>query len=235
MLEREIEFERCFNFRDLGGYAGLGGKRVRWRRLYRSMSPQWMSEADVRRARSELNIGAVIDFRAERSAGSGSLGEPPTCRTVIPVLTSRSLPPETPTERVALLLTERNGPLYVQAIEFIAGQEAACLFHCQTGKDRTGLQAAVLLKLLGVSDADVLEDYMLSSAGFKRALALWRESDVPVPASGLAVEPPEGAWLQAMLDWLETRGGAEAHLLASGASPELLARFREAMLEEAIS
>ncbi len=37
------------------------------------------------------------------------------------------------------------------------------LFHCATGKDRAGWSAAALLMLLGVSDADVMTDYLLSN------------------------------------------------------------------------
>jgi len=37
------------------------------------------------------------------------------------------------------------------------------LFHCTAGKDRTGIVAAVLLRLLGVADDDVMADYLLSN------------------------------------------------------------------------
>ena len=72
---RIIEFERCFNFRDIGGYAGRDGRRVRWRRLFRSMTPQYMTEADVAKARG-LGITLVFDIRGPQ-ATSGPLGEPP--------------------------------------------------------------------------------------------------------------------------------------------------------------
>jgi len=37
------------------------------------------------------------------------------------------------------------------------------LFHCTAGKDRTGVVAAILLRLLGASDDDVAADYLLSN------------------------------------------------------------------------
>jgi protein-tyrosine phosphatase len=37
------------------------------------------------------------------------------------------------------------------------------LFHCTTGKDRTGWAAAALLLLLGVSDEQVMDDYLLTT------------------------------------------------------------------------
>jgi len=36
------------------------------------------------------------------------------------------------------------------------------LFHCSTGKDRTGVAAALLLMALGVSEEDIVKDYMRS-------------------------------------------------------------------------
>ena len=65
--DRVLTFEHCFNFRDLGGYAGLDGRPVRWRRLFRSMTPQYMSEADAV-AVAELKITLVIDFEGTSTA-----------------------------------------------------------------------------------------------------------------------------------------------------------------------
>ena len=37
------------------------------------------------------------------------------------------------------------------------------LFHCTAGKDRTGFAAAITLRLLGVPEETILEDYLLSN------------------------------------------------------------------------
>jgi len=37
------------------------------------------------------------------------------------------------------------------------------LFHCTTGKDRTGWAAAAMLLLLGVTEEDVMRDYLLTN------------------------------------------------------------------------
>lgn len=39
----------------------------------------------------------------------------------------------------------------------------AVLFHCTAGKDRTGILAALLLKLCGVCNEDILADYQVSA------------------------------------------------------------------------
>ena len=63
---RFITFEACCNFRDLGGYAGLHGRPVRWGRLFRSMTPEYMTESDASRAHG-LNISLLVDLRGERA------------------------------------------------------------------------------------------------------------------------------------------------------------------------
>jgi protein-tyrosine phosphatase len=61
----------------------------------------------------------------------------------------------------------------------IAESDAAALFHCTAGKDRTGWAAALLLHLAGVDDATILEDYLLtnsfSSTTREKYLGLVRE------------------------------------------------------------
>jgi AcrR family transcriptional regulator len=46
--------------------------------------------------------------------------------------------------------------------EIADGAHRPALFHCTTGKDRTGWAAAALLMLLGVGDDDVMTDYLLT-------------------------------------------------------------------------
>ena len=60
--DRLIPLDGCFNFRDLGGYAGAGGRPVRWGRLYRADALQRLSDADLARL-AELDIRHVIDLR----------------------------------------------------------------------------------------------------------------------------------------------------------------------------
>jgi protein-tyrosine phosphatase len=233
MPDRQIEFERCFNFRDLGGYETADGRHVRWRRLFRSMTPEYMTEADVAFAREQLGLRKVLDLRrpADENMNSGPLGEPPVRRMLIALADARSFPElkSLPYEQNLARGIELNGAYFVEALSFLA-DDGAALFHCHTGKDRTGQMAAVLLKLLGVSDADVIEDYMHSVAGFAamRALGL---PIFPDDAPSIAKTPPEMSWILGLLAALEKHGGAEVYLRSAGASDDLLYRFRGGFLE----
>ena len=62
-------------------------------------------------------------------------------------------------------------PSYGEFFTTIADQAyRPALFHCTTGKDRTGWAAASTLMLLGVSDRDVLYDYELTNRDLLPAL-----------------------------------------------------------------
>lgn len=60
-----------------------------------------------------------------------------------------------------------------------------CVFHCTAGKDRTGIVAAILLKLAGVNDTLIAEDYALSRVGREpaREMIMSRLSKEPLFAS----------------------------------------------------
>src|SRR4029078_2117372 len=66
--------------------------------------------------------------------------------------------------RYLAMLDQGSGSI-VGALEMIADADRVPLvFHCSAGKDRTGVLAAVLLSVLGVSDDDIAADYALSRA-----------------------------------------------------------------------
>ena len=62
---RQLIFEGCENFRDLGGYRTGDGRSVRWGMLYRSGHLSFLTDTDVHLARS-LGLSTVIDLRTER-------------------------------------------------------------------------------------------------------------------------------------------------------------------------
>jgi len=51
---------------------------------------------------------------------------------------------------------------YMDFFRALLAADGPVLFHCSTGKDRTGVAAALLLMALGVSEADIVADYLFS-------------------------------------------------------------------------
>ena len=68
---RVLRLEGNSNFRDLGGYAAADGRRLQWRRIFRSDHLADLSAADLQTL-TQLGIGHMVDFRGadERAAQS---------------------------------------------------------------------------------------------------------------------------------------------------------------------
>ncbi|MGW4854334.1 tyrosine-protein phosphatase [Streptomyces sp. NPDC004288] len=185
-MRRHISFDRLHNFRDLGGYRTAGGGTVRWETLYRSDSLGKLADADpadLERFRA-LGIGTVIDLRYPwEIAGKGRLPEteevswhnlsiehrPYDQEAIDPALDPwRHL-----ADRFAEVAEDGAEELRT-ALEVIAAAEGPLVFHCASGKDRTGLLAAVLLALLDVPDEEILADFALTDLATERLIGDWR-------------------------------------------------------------
>jgi protein-tyrosine phosphatase len=159
---RHVEFERLRNFRDLGGYGVPDGRTVRWGRLYRSDSLSKLSGDDLGRF-AALGIRTVVDLRypweAERN------GRVPESTGVVhhnlsiehrPYDQASLAPDVSPVDYLARRYAEvaEDGVVELrQVLEVVAAEGAGpVVVHCASGKDRTGIVAALVLALLGVSE-----------------------------------------------------------------------------------
>lgn len=245
-MNRHISFERLHNFRDLGGYSAADGHSLRWGRLYRSDSLGKLRGEDWRRF-LDLGVGAVIDLRYPwEIEGKGRVPEHPS-------LTYHNLSIEhRPYDQPALGPEVETGPYLAQrymevahdgvaelraALEVIATAQTPVAFHCASGKDRTGLLAALVLDLVGVSERDIVEDFTLTELATGRLLADWRADhqgrDPQWPGFGRA--PAEVMSL--FLDTLKREHGSVLGYATDvlGVDDELVAALRTRLLEPASS
>jgi protein-tyrosine phosphatase len=182
--QRVIKFRGFSNFRDLGGYPADGDARVKWGALYRSGHLAKVKSSDLRRFK-RLSIDTIIDFRsdAEREKDPNRLPDSLNLKTLsIPILDpstsswaeelkaaiqNREFQDFDPSEKMREWYQELAVGHVIPYRQFIHGvlnaQGAPVLWHCTAGKDRTGFAAAILLRILGVSQDIVEEDYLLSA------------------------------------------------------------------------
>jgi protein-tyrosine phosphatase len=242
---RRIALERVFNFRDLGGYTA-GDRVVRWGKLYRADGIHRIEGADLARVAS-LGIRTVVDLRTRSELDEH--GRFPVARLDA---TYHHIPMIERVWERELLDGERNAVEFlagryldmleqgvdsiVKALTMISEQERLPLvFHCSAGKDRTGVLAAILLSVLGVSDADITDDYALSRTAM-RELAEWVRSDRPEAYEAMSAQPP--AFLDApplamrlFLDVARAeRGRLADYLVSAGLAPSAVDALREQLL-----
>ena len=101
--------------------------------------------------------------------------------------------------------------------EIVDGARPA-LFHCTTGKDRTGWAAAAILTLLGVSEEDVLTDYMITNRDLLPALEPYFDRFAAAGGDPALLRPVLGVEgdLRAAFDEMQTRFGSIESYFSDG-------------------
>lgn len=214
--KRRLSFSGTKNFRDLGGYQTSDGKLVRWGALYRSGSLHKLTDTDLKRL-SDLALEWVVDFRSprEKEREPDRLPAHWAARLVeIPILDSSTRIYQSSREEIVRIikdidpfqsLTTTNRELatcftaemrkFIDVI--LSSNGRPVLFHCTAGKDRTGFAAAILLRILGVPQEVVMQDYLLTNKYFYGAhrwhlllLRLWKGRQIAEVASGMMRADP---------------------------------------------
>lgn len=243
MVNRHIQFERLHNFRDLGGYRAEDGQ-VRWGQLFRSDSLGKLVDDDLARFR-ELGITTVIDLRYPWEVDAK--GRVPHHES----LTYHNLSIEhRPYDQAALGPEIEIGPYLAdrfvevaddgveeirQALEVIADADGPTVFHCAAGKDRTGLLAALVLILLGVSDEQIIEDFALTERATERFISDWHTAypgkELTWPGYGRAPAEVMRLFLDALAAEHGSVRGYTTDVL--GVDDNLIAALRRNLLEPA--
>jgi protein tyrosine/serine phosphatase len=239
---RNLDWGGCLNVRDLGGHATSDGGETRFGAIIRADSVRQLTDRGWADA-VEYGVRTVVDLRMDRELVDDPPAEVPVDVLHVPFLeddpeafakmdaASEAAPDyATATRAVYLLFLEHFAPNVAAAITAVArAPEGGVVVHCMGGKDRTGLVAAFLLNLAGVSDEDVAADYAASEERLRPRYLDWlaeAKSDAERQRINRVAATPAAAML-AVLDELERRhGSVEAFLLGAGASAEDLALAR---------
>lgn len=168
--------------------------------LFRAAQPSQITPPGVEKLTKDLQVQAVFDFRSKQEiellvarSPDSILDIPGTARYAVPVFPHKDSSPGALAKRYGItgdgVDEETIFKGFSQAYEGIARSAAETdsfrtimlhilknpdtpiLFHCTAGKDRTGVFAALLLKLCGVADETIVADYALTKEG----LGAWGE------------------------------------------------------------
>jgi protein-tyrosine phosphatase len=235
---RWVPLDGAFNFRDVGGYATTDGAGVRWGSVFRSDALQHLSPGDLRSI-GALGIDRIIDLRSPEeieAVGRGRLatGSPQyLTASIIPSGSGEALgaPPGDDIAERYLWYLEVGRAALVRAFEILSQPDrGAVVFHCAAGKDRTGVVAAMLLGVLGVSEDDIVADYDLTNRALPAILE--RLAADPVHGANMALMPASRRTVQPetmrrFLRLLQSHhGGAQTWLEQAGLAPASIQAMR---------
>jgi len=232
----------AFNFRDLGGLPLADGRRTRHGLLFRSDTLQALTPGDLAELRERIGLRAVVDLRLatevahERRGPLAQAGEVRYVNAPLEMASTDGIEPDEVLNR--LYLKCLASPSLANAVTRIAEQAGvATIFHCAAGKDRTGVVAAVVLSLLGVTEAAIVNDYLASAANMPRMVdrfmswPRYRDHLAAMPAAVYAVEP--GPILQLLHALSHEFGTARHWALRQGITTGLLEKLERQLVVQA--
>ena len=198
---KNLEFKSLRNARDFGGMVTADGKKIRPGVIIRCASLYKLDKKDIAKLSEEYKVSKIFDLRSPHekekkpdavipgaqnienpyfdadtlamTSGMGSdvrsaikraenrqelIDGVPDLATVYPIMVTSDYAVSQMSKCIKIIFSNREGSV---------------IFHCTAGKDRTGMTAAVILKLLGVSDEDILEDYMFTNNTFEKTSSFY--------------------------------------------------------------
>ena len=243
---RTLLWDGCVNVRDLGGIPTEDGAVTRTGAVVRSDNVGALSEAGWR-ALADHGVTRIVDLRWPEE-----LAEDPPRNVDIEVVHVSVLGPNIAASLDYLRtldahvdavddiadhyafsyvdFLERNRGRFGKALAAVADAPGTVVIHCMGGKDRTGLVAALLLRLAGVAHEDIGRDYALSGPNLAGTLGGWLDS-APSERERRRREKlsqtPATAMTRVIAEVERRFGSVEGYLSAAGVRPDQIERLRE--------
>jgi protein tyrosine/serine phosphatase len=237
-----IDFERVFNFRDLGGYPAGNGTRTKGGVLFRADNLGSLKDADRERFQ-DLGIRTIVDLRKPGEiAELGGRAPEWSCAVWhnVALKNPRWLEEDYSEEDgvVAYLIArylesaELTGGEYARVLSILADPSTAPVaVHCLGGRDRTGMVVALLLDLLGVPDDVIAADYHFTEQATGRFMA-WYRSVKPAADEfpPYLMTTPAEVILTVLGRLRDKYGSIEEYVVAHGLTTEEIASLRRLYL-----
>lgn len=238
-----VQLAGAYNFRDLGGLPTDDGRRTRPQRLFRSDTLQELTAQDVELLWTSFGVRFVLDLRSADEAaseGRGLLTRFPICYANVPLTEGGPLDDATENHLTTLYRHFLDNDVNLSVAINVAATAVIrdpVVLHCAAGKDRTGVVGALLLRVIGVTEEAVVNDYMASGANMGRVIERFRR--LPRYSGKMDVYPPEvyqcnESAIRSLLHVVDREhGSAREWAIGRGLSAVTIERMQHALLEPA--
>lgn len=230
MISKETVINK-YNFRDLGGLR-TASSVTRSSFYVRSKSLTSLDD-EFKLLLIEHNVKGVIDLRTLKEVSSNP-DDTSYLKSQGIEYFSFPIKDMIHTERV----DELNGSLFTDYKDILFHQReaiqdifkllasfsaGALLFHCNSGKDRTGVIAMLLLSLVGVKDEEIINDYTITDKNMATLFKLHPET-FRVPFSSF-VAHAKACDAKKTLDLIKELGGSAEYLANSNVCNQIKKKF----------
>ncbi|MEO1770097.1 tyrosine-protein phosphatase [Candidatus Enterococcus ferrettii] len=229
-----LPLEGSFNTRELGGYPVKEGA-THFQKFLRSDSLSDLTQQDVTFLEN-YGVRTIVDLRSDREVSESPNPHSPLIQNLhIPLVTGNVADA---TKDITKEMNYSMGSFYVDCLkrypeslvkifEAFAESEGCILFHCAAGKDRTGIVAAFLLELAGVSQADIIANYQITHTHLQ-ANPSFKQTHGSYPIE-MSYSLPN--YIEEALDYLHSHfGTAENYLRSFGVSQAILTELKARMV-----
>jgi protein-tyrosine phosphatase len=241
-----LAWEGCVNVRDLGGLPTEDGRRTRLGGVVRSDNVRRLTDEGWR-ALAEHGVQRIVDLRFPEELAEdqprdveidvvhvsvlGAEFDPDYVKELDAHLAANDVADHYAWSYVEFL--ERYRERFGQAFAAIADADGTVVVHCFAGKDRTGLVAAILLRLAGVDHATIGADYALTADNLRARWQVWlreaRDEEERAKLEKLQHTPADA--MSRVVQEVERRyGDVASYLRAAGLSDEQVDRLRERLV-----
>ncbi|MBE5940721.1 MAG: tyrosine-protein phosphatase [Lachnospiraceae bacterium] len=161
------------NTRDLGGYRTKKGTQTKKEVILRSDVQNYPCEEDYDYLKNR-GITTIIDMRGAKDVErkpSGFAGNEGFAYYNFQIDEGSGVP-ESMKAVPKSYLSIASANAMPDVFRCIANAKSGVMFNCTAGKDRTGVVSAILLLHAGVSDKDIIDDYVFTKEYGKERLEL---------------------------------------------------------------
>lgn len=194
-IER-LKLKKLSNTRDLGGFPAADGKKIRSGKLIRSGRLYKIPPSTVK-ALEDMGVSTIVDMRIERERmeypcvivpGARHINLPLVCAATTGITSEKSMASTMLKESKRIksefgtadnymksvyemiLFTPESQKSLKEFLDLVRDEESTILWHCNAGKDRTGISSMLLEHLLGVDEELIIQDYCISQKYFQPAM-----------------------------------------------------------------
>ncbi len=219
------------NTRDLGGYKMKSGNVTKYHSLIRSDVQNYPCEEDFKYL-IEHDITTVIDLRGQKDVEK----KPSGFANVEGIsyynfqIDEGSGVPESTEAVPRSYMDIACAKAMPEVFRCIANAPSGVMYNCTAGKDRTGVVSAILLSHAGVSDRDIVENYVLTREYGRERLELIHKN---FPEIDMNIVTPNEKYMEEFLKlFREKFGDTKNYIKELGLNDVEIKRIAEKLVEE---